>query len=224
MATKAEGPRIGYIPLNQMKRWPKNPKAHDIPSLRKAIRRFGFNAPLLIDEKSGKLVAGHGRLEALQAMAKDGESPPARIMTSDDGWMVPVVLGVSFKNEKEAQAYLLADNRMTELGGWNDEELARMLKEIQEDGDAALEGVGWTNDQVIDMLRSGYDVATMGPKPADQFEKTFGEGEIKQIVLYFGSEDYAAVMGRLAKVIEESKAQNNTEAFLALLDRWEKFP
>ena len=56
-------------------------------------------------------------------------------------WSVPVVRGVSFKNEQEAQAYLIADNRLTELGGWNTDELVKELEKLAED--STLDGTGF---------------------------------------------------------------------------------
>ena len=48
-------------------------------------------------------------------------------------------------------AYLLADNRLTELGGWNNDELIMSLQEIlQEGGD--LDGVGWDLDDIENLI------------------------------------------------------------------------
>ena len=74
--------RIEYMPLDKLQRWPRNPKAHDLGALHVSINRFGFITPLIVDERTGKLAAGHGRLDALQQMKARGADPPARIVLS----------------------------------------------------------------------------------------------------------------------------------------------
>lgn len=138
--------RIEYEALSKVKRWPKNPKQHDLDSLGESIDRFGFVQPLLKDERSGKLVAGHGRMEKLESMKKAGLKPPRMIQVKGKEWMVPVIRGISFKNEQEAQAYVVADNRTVELGGWDEMTLAEILQELSED--SGLEGVGYNESDL----------------------------------------------------------------------------
>ena len=79
--------------------------------------------------------------------------PPERIrVREEDGeWLVPILRGINFDSDVEAQAYLLADNRLTELGGWHNDELIMSLQEIlQEGGD--LEGVGWDLDDIENLI------------------------------------------------------------------------
>jgi hypothetical protein len=102
--------RIDYVPLEEVKAWPRNPKLHDLSTLGDSVRRFGFIQPLLIDERSGQLVAGHGRLETLLKMQSEGSDPPDRVKKKGKSWLLPVIRGISFENDREAEAYLLADN------------------------------------------------------------------------------------------------------------------
>ena len=61
----------------------------------------------------------------------------------------------------EAQAYLIADNRLTELGGWNTGELIDTLQELVEGG-LSLDGVGYDFDDletlVTDSERTTFEV------------------------------------------------------------------
>jgi len=136
--------RLDYLPLAEIERWPRNPKKHEVATIEKSMARFGFVAPLVLDESTGRIVAGHGRLDALIKLRDAGAPPPKRIQLDENGgWMVPVVSGIAFTNEREAEAYLLADNRLVELGGWDDQGLAVMLSDLAAQGPALLEGVGW---------------------------------------------------------------------------------
>jgi hypothetical protein len=151
----AEAPtmRVDMIPLTKLERWPRNPKLHDHTALSESINRWGYTQPILIDERSGKMVAGHGRLENLTAMKQAGGPPPERVQLGPGGeWLIPVLRGVAFKSDDEAEAYLLADNRIVEIGGWNDEELLRMLTSIAGVGNDLLQSTGF-NERSLELLK-----------------------------------------------------------------------
>ena len=105
----------------------------------------------MMNENTGKLLAGHGRLQTLQQMKQAGEKTPNRIKEKDDEWLVPVLKGISFEDDMEAQAYLIADNRLTELGGWNTGELVETLQDLIEGG-LDLDGVGYDFDDLESMV------------------------------------------------------------------------
>lgn len=99
----------------------RNPRNHNLPGIRALILRFGFTAPVLRDERTGRLVAGHGRVLALSDLRNDGQlaqlinrhrsgehvdMPPGITITPDGdwapngvgidhdgGWLVPIVCG-----------------------------------------------------------------------------------------------------------------------------------
>lgn len=146
MTEKAE---VKFFKLDEIKRAEKNPKKHDIAELRKSIRRFGFISPLLRNEKDGRLIAGHGRLEALQSLKEAGHAMPSGLRGD---WEAPVITGLSFKNEKEAKAYLVADNRLVELGGWSEQELGSLLQDVQVNTEQALDGVGYSDAELAELL------------------------------------------------------------------------
>lgn len=147
--------RIEYEPLSQLvaEMWKDNPKGHDYEELDDSMERFGYVVPPAKDEHTGKIYAGHGRITNLDRRKKAGQPPPKRIQVrEEDGeWLVPVVRGVSFESPAQARAYLIADNRLVEKGGWLDKLLAPMLKEAQE-SEAGLDGLGWDDSQVTDLL------------------------------------------------------------------------
>lgn len=123
--------RIEYVALAEIRRWPRNAKLHDLDAIGRSFDRFGYVSPMIRDEGSGQLVAGHGRLDELLRKKAAGESPPARVLATRDGeWHAPVVCGASFDSPEDAEAYVVADNRLVELAdageerryasGWSD--------------------------------------------------------------------------------------------------------
>jgi DNA modification methylase len=143
--------KIEYVPLDQVQKWPRTPKNHDLDTLEKSISRFGFVQPVIVDGKSNRLVAGHGRLEALLRLKELGGVPPDRIQVDKKtgAWLLPVLSGVQFASEADAEAYLIADNRLVELGGWDESVLTTMLQEFSVD---QLTGVGYQPFEIDDMV------------------------------------------------------------------------
>ena len=182
---------VEYLPLSEIVQADINPKDHDIGAIYQSIKRFGFTQPIMMNEKTGKLLAGHGRLQTLQTLKDAGEKVPNRIKEKDgewlvpvlkgisfeddneaqayqtlkdagekvpnrikekDGeWLVPVLKGIAFEDDNEAQAYLIADNRLTELGGWNTGELVEELERLIESG-LDLDGIGYDFDDLETMV------------------------------------------------------------------------
>lgn len=90
---------------------------HQLEKLKQSISEFGFLTPCLID-KDFNLIAGHGRVLAAEEL---------KMKT------VPCVF-VEGLTETQRKAYILADNRLGELGEWDMELVAKELLDLSEDG------------------------------------------------------------------------------------------
>jgi hypothetical protein len=173
---------IEYTPLSEIEGWPRNPKLHDDTGIKLSIVAHGFNDPPAVDERSGRLVEGHGRIESLREMKSAGESPPDRVVIrEDDGeWMVPVLRGISFDSEEQAQAYLLAHNRLTEKGGWDERELQMMLQDLLEDSEDVLASSGFSVEELDALTEAVLGTASVGaPEPPDDFGDVDPEAELQ---------------------------------------------
>jgi len=152
VSDKADKLRIEYMPLDKLQEAPRNPKRHELDAIKASMRRFGFVAVPAINESTGRLVAGHGRKDALAEMQTAGETPPKRIIVKDGVWHVPVQRGVAFDTDEEAEAYLLADNRLTKIGGEDDELLATMLTSLQNSAEK-FNGTGYTDEDLQKLMK-----------------------------------------------------------------------
>jgi ParB-like nuclease domain len=124
----------------------RNARTHSkkqIQRIAESMARFGVVNPIIADDR-GRIVAGHARAEAAKALGIK---------------LVPVIR-VSHLNETEIRAYMLADNRLVEKGGWNRELLAIELGELQ----IALPEIG------LDIGITGFE-----PGEVDQMMVDFGE-------------------------------------------------
>jgi DNA modification methylase len=111
-------PQISLRETSSLSRNIHNARKHSraqVRAIAKSIEAFGFNAPILAD-RDGKVLAGHGRLEAAALLGLK---------------QVPVVL-LDHLSEAQARAYMLADNKLTDRSTWDDRKVAAQLKELSE--------------------------------------------------------------------------------------------
>jgi hypothetical protein len=151
--------RVEYLDFEEVESWPRNPKDHDLHEIRKSFYRFGFIKPVLVDEGTGKLVAGHGRLDTLRLLRDNKVQPPRGVQEVEGRWLIPVLKGVEFRDPAEAEAFLLADNRIPELGGWKQDILDSMIEEMS-DVDDLLEGTGFEEagiDKILEKEKESLD-------------------------------------------------------------------
>src|SRR5258706_13874230 len=93
-ADNSIGLRLEYLPLASLRPAPRNPKRHQIETVRASMGRFGYVSPMILNERTGRLVAGHGRLESLKKAKSEGKDPPSRVRVQGREWLVPVIPSV----------------------------------------------------------------------------------------------------------------------------------
>lgn len=126
-----KGLRRFLVPVDDLEPFPGNPRRGDVQSIADSLNRFGQLKPILVAGGDvGKIVAGHHvRLGAIEL-----------------GWSHVAVMEHEFADAQEARAFLIADNRISELGSTDDEQLATMLRDLRIAD--ALEGTGYTVNDV----------------------------------------------------------------------------
>lgn len=104
------------IEICKLKPYSKNARTHSpkqIRQLARSIKEFGFTNPVLID-KEGYILAGHGRVEAAKQAGLT---------------QVPAVV-INHLTTAQKKAYILADNRLAELSGWDKDILKVELENL----------------------------------------------------------------------------------------------
>ncbi|MEU4511756.1 hypothetical protein AB0G05_19870 [Nonomuraea wenchangensis] len=158
--------------LHEIPRAVRNPKEHDLPGIRTSIEAFGCIVAGELDERTGRLVVGHGRLQVLKQMAADKVSPPEGILVDDDGtWLVPIVRGWSSRSDADAEAYLIANNRTPEKGGWEERMLAEVLADVRDADPDLLAATGYTADDLTRLAAADdHQPEEELPEPGDADE------------------------------------------------------
>ena len=171
----AKGP---VIP-DKLERWPverlvpyeRNARTHSpeqLAQIAASIVEFGFTNPILVASDAG-IIAGHGRLEAAKSLGLPE---------------VPVVV-LDHLTPAQRRAYVIADNQLALISGWDDELLKSELAELGElEFDLSL--LGWGEN--LPTFESEVDLSALDEleDPTDEL----ADGVMKALQIEFGPEDY----------------------------------
>lgn len=109
------------VEVDKLKPHPANPRRGNVPKIRESIQRNGFFGALVAQRSTGYVLVGNHRLEAakLEGVRR-----------------VPVLW--KLVDDEEAKAILLADNRTSDIAGYDEQALADLLESM-----GSLEGTGF---------------------------------------------------------------------------------
>jgi len=145
---------VVYRTIDEIKPDPANARRHSGKQIRKladSIETFGFNVPVLVDAELNA-VAGHARLAACRLLGL------AEVPT----------LCLDHLSPAQLRAFMLADNRLTELAQWDDRLLAQQLKDLSLLGlDFSLEVTGFEMAEIDLRIESLEDLPGPDDDPAD---------------------------------------------------------
>jgi ParB-like chromosome segregation protein Spo0J len=197
MTDTAPPRRLEYLPLAELLPADRNAKDHDQDALAHSVGAFGFVEPVVLDERTGQLLAGHGRTEYLMRLEGEGQDPPEGVVVDDDGtWRAPVVRGVASTSDDHATAMGIALNRVGERGGWHMDQLAEQLDQLRLD-DALFAATGFDLDHLEDML-----ALTGGAPSLDDLEDKYGEPDPAQLWPVLRFKVAPTVRDRYLRIVE----------------------
>lgn len=134
---------VEHWPIERLTPYARNARthsAHQVTQIAASIAQFGFVNPILVGEDN-VVVAGHGRLLAAQELGLKN---------------VPVIT-LSHLTETQRRALTLADNRITDNAGWDDELLQQELAELER-LDIDLGDLGFSDEQLEGLLHANIAV------------------------------------------------------------------
>jgi DNA modification methylase len=126
------------VDLADLVPYPGNPNKHSdeqVALLAKIIRARGWRHPVIVSTFSGRVVAGHGRIEA------------ARLL----GVATVPVERQAFASEAEEREFLLSDNRIAELAE-RDNALLKDLLEQLDTGETDMDLTGYTAEVIESLM------------------------------------------------------------------------
>ena len=140
------------VPVETLTEHPQNPRHGRVSVIENSIEHNGFYGAVLVQQSSGFVIVGNHRLRA--ARTRGEPTVPVIYLDVDD---------------ERARRIMLADNRTNDLAGYGDVELAALLTELAESTSLGLEGTGFGQDDLADVL------ARLGPPDLDELAGTWGD-------------------------------------------------
>ena len=130
------------VDVDTLSELPGNPRRGDVEAVKRSYERFGQRKPIVArrDGKDTIVVAGNHQLRAAKEL----------------GWEQIAVVFADDLSDDEARGYALADNRVGDLGGYDDADLLALLEQVDD-----LTPTGYT-DADVDDLRRLLDFDPMG--------------------------------------------------------------
>lgn len=170
--------RTEYVRLDKVLLAPRNPKLHDDEGIARAISHHGFAELPLRDERTGRLVAGHGRYEQLRAMHEAGESPPDGIDVdpADGMWLMPVTAGWASRSDLDAEAYLVGSNQLSAAGGVDEVLMTDVLADLADAHLLELTGYTLGDYEAMSALYIDHGADDDEPDDLDDLADQLGNG------------------------------------------------
>ncbi|MDD3594593.1 MAG: site-specific DNA-methyltransferase [Candidatus Gastranaerophilales bacterium] len=169
---------ITYKKPGDLKPNPKNARTHSkkqVHQIANSIKQLGFNNPILI-ESDGTIMAGHGRFEAAKELGLE---------------VIPTIC-LSHMTPEQIRAYIIADNRLAEQAGWDNDILKIELDFLMNldcgfDFDATITGFDIPdidlilNTEAIEETKSEADVEDEFFKTTIEIPKRVNKDDLYQL-------------------------------------------
>lgn len=221
---------VEQVPLGKLKPYPGNARRGDVEAIAESLERNGQYRPLPVQRSTGFVLAGNHTLQAAQKL----------------GWPSVQVTYLDVDDDA-ARRIVLADNRTSDLGGYDERALLTLLREVGED----MAGTGYDLDDFDDLLASIEEadadnppqeptVLTPGGAPAGQagaygpegdgtntrstpsyaeYEEAYSSRATRFMALNYPLTQYAWIVDRLSKIAADEGVDNFAEAVLRLVEQ-----
>lgn len=168
---------VKQIPIDKIKPYEKNAKKHpeeQVDQIANSLKEFGWQQPIVLDNNN-VVVIGHGRLLAAKQLG----------MTE-----APVVYAEGL-TDKQIKALRIADNKISENGGWDNELLKEDLLDLIDEIDMTDLGFG---DFELSMLTEDFEPEPYDDEMADKYSERENEFLAKErVIITYAKEDVQKV-------------------------------
>lgn len=152
---------VKNTPIEALVPYANNSRTHSdgqVAQIAASIKQFGFTNPVLIDSEGG-IIAGHGRVLAARKL----------------GLAAVPTITLGHLSETQRRAYVIADNKLAENAGWDEELLQIELQDLQAaEFDMAL--LGFSADELADAMGITRELdgqAPAGPDKGIDYKESF---------------------------------------------------
>lgn len=137
--------QVRMLEIDDVKPHPDNPRRGNVDAIAASLEALGQYKPIVVQESTGYIIAGNHTWMAAKQLG-------IHLISA-------VVLDV---DDVTAKSIMVADNRTSDLGGYDDEMLTHLLTDLLEE-DVELSALGYDFDAMTEVLETLERVEPMGP-------------------------------------------------------------
>jgi DNA modification methylase len=189
--------QVARRPVAELTPYARNARTHSdaqVGQIAASIREWGWTQPVLVDE-GGSIIAGHGRVLAAGRLGI-GE--------------VPVIVARGW-SEAQKRAYVIADNKLTENAGWDQEMLGIEISDLAS-ADFNLDLIGFSEADLAKLLGSNPGLTDPDAAPELPVTPVTQAGEVWQLGRH------RLVCGDATKAEDVAKALAGVQPHLMVTD------
>lgn len=202
------------VPIDSIEPHPRNPRRGQLDVIGRSLSDFGQTKAIVVQASTRWIVAGNHTRRAAAEKA---------------GW-THIAAVVAELDEDKATAYLLADNRSSDLGEYDTSGLIAILEESAEAGLLAM--TGYDGDSLDDLIaaneRDARRAAEFGAGLEGEDEdggggraptvRGSGDG-VREVVLLYGEEQHQQFVGWVKALQREYGTDSQSEAIYEAVRR-----
>ena len=209
---------IKKVSLAELKLYRNNPRKGNIDLIAESLERYGQYKPITVNSNSGEILAGNHTYQAAQKL----------------GWADINVVYVNVDDTTAAKIVAM-DNRTTDTGTYDNEQLAKLLEALPE-----LDGTGYTFEE-YDSLLAEMNEATM-PVLTDQtyltsvevgdtgqsgthfipslgdYAERYAQKATRMLMMDYDNETYVWLIDKLIQYRAANNITSNSDAILKLVE------
>lgn len=180
------GLAVEWVPLDRLVEHPRNARVGDVDTILESLQTHGQYVPLIAQRSTGHVLKGNHTLKALRQLHR---------ATAAVSWLDV--------DDDQALRILLIDNRASDLGGYDYDDLTAVIQSLAGD----LAGTGYTPDDVSDaedLLARLTPKDTQGSTAAEDLPGWEAKG-VRTVLLSYSVSQHAevtAALDRLARCYE----------------------
>lgn len=201
---------IESVDVETLEAHPDNPRQGMVPEIIEAIRKNGWYGTVVAQKSTRRILVGNHRWKAAKALGL--KHVPVHWVDVDN---------------HVARRIMLADNRLSDIAGYDDVKLSENLQLLLMEEDApaekVLEGTGYTAEeyQQLRMALEGGEAREWGSEgTADEARQRYEDTAIRQIVLVMSEEEYNRVIPVFQQMMEEHDLDTIADCVFLLLEKF----
>lgn len=176
---------VEWVAIDSVKLWEDNPRFNEdaAEKLAEIIKVHGIKSPIVCWDKNRTIYKGNTTYKACKLLKMD---------------KVPVIFH-SFESEIAAKAYGIADNKASEMAGWDDELLLRIMSTKEFKSSGLRESVGFEEREI--------ELLDFWPPDQDRVKKAKKNGKdiFLKLNLSIPMDIYTEVREKVTEAIKDYK-------------------